>query len=389
MPRVRARRKKNALFRNTQDLEHTVDEYMGSLSGFQSDALPVEALQSTTENLVYVARNEKGMTVMGQDPHWDHERVFEGHVRAPLDKKASDYGFVWTEHIYNVNPLAGTGTENISFIAGGIEQQLSEMSLLPTLSAQQGNPIQATANNPVDPTNVQDVLYSQEKTAQAIAEYRAAQERNEKSRTDAHDSSSQSINVPGHGMVDPGLKLLENGGDAKKEGRILIKDRNRLQSHGFLMVNDPAGRHEVFTHDGEPIQYYLDGSIEQAQKVEGDAIGTEPVDDEYEPSEWLQWHGIRVPQFFMPYFPQTDAVQGDFDVLHEDLMSNNIYQNHLTNAQALAAERYTMHSVKTKQMFLDYDRPFDPLALQLWDASDGHQIGVENSSKMFDLVRLM
>lgn len=361
------------MYSNQMDLEHIMNTYVKSLAQYQSDAIPVNEIHNTTENLTYVARNEKGMSLMGQDPHWDREHVFEGYVRAPLDAKTKDYGFIWSEHIYNMNPLAGTGTENLDFLAGGIEQQLTEMNLLPDIGAAQGAPIAATSTNMLDPSSVQENLYAQEKMKESVKEYREAAKLRGKGGDDDDD-------------IDVGEKLLHGAYGA---GQTLVIDRNILQSRGVELVKDPQGRHEIFTHDGTPIQYYIDGSLQEAQKEEEDALGTEPLDNEGQgPYEWMDWFGYHLPISLKRQFPQSDSVKGTEDRIHEDLMSNNVLQVAFSRAQQDAADEYTMKDYRTKQMFLDYDRPFDPIPLHQWDANDTHQMNMEDSSKRFDLVRL-
>lgn len=371
------RRKLRNLYTNEMDVEHTVQEYIGSLSGYQSDALPVDQLFKTTENLTYVARNEKGTEIMGIDPHWDHERVFQGHIRMPLDRKAKNYGFIWSEHIYNVNPLAGTGTENVDFLAGGVEQQLNEMNLLPTIAAQQGNPYEANVTNMLDSDQVSSQLHSAEQTKEILEEYRQLAPRGGK--------------LPGGSIVlDPGEKLLQSAADINPEiaTQKSIINRNILESQGIQFVNDPAGRHDIFTHNGQPIQYYLDGSIVQAHNVEQDALETEPVDSQVGPYEWLNWHGYDLPQNRPKKHRVSTAVKGTLDEAHENLNSNNPCQIYLSGAMQHAADEYTMKSTATKQMFLDYDRPFDPLPLYLIDANDDMQDQRERNLKALDLSRM-
>jgi hypothetical protein len=106
----------NPLFTSATPLSLCMPEYLQSLAGVQGDHIPVEALTRPVAGLF--ATNQ---TAAYRYPGWD--RLLDvwwyetGGVSAPYDKDVHRYGAIGSEKVWNVSPLAGTGSDNADFMA--------------------------------------------------------------------------------------------------------------------------------------------------------------------------------------------------------------------------------------------------------------------------------
>jgi hypothetical protein len=106
----------NPLFTSATPFSLCMPEYLQNLADVQGDHIPVEALTLPIDGLFSI-----NQTAVYRCPGWnrllDIWRYESGGVPAPYEKDVSRYGAIASEKIWNVNPLAGTGSDNVDFMA--------------------------------------------------------------------------------------------------------------------------------------------------------------------------------------------------------------------------------------------------------------------------------
>jgi hypothetical protein len=363
MPR---RSKKTAYTPPEVNFDHT--EFR--LNSRQQEALPV-SINQPVDVLAWVGRNEKGYTP-GTDPNWDHPYAFTGHVRAPIDARARYLGLLPNEHAYEINPMAGRGTDNESFLAE-MADPIADMVLQPMLEQQTGNGPAPRTGDPLDPFGFGTAVQNAKLTQAAF-------------QTFAADRGYELPEEFGSGIMKNLLEKM-NKNDAKigdtsdpNNARKVI-DKNILESKGFGAVQDPRARSELYTEQDTAIPYFVHGSITET-KGDPDPVDTEPIfkdNNQY----WLNWFRYDMQ---LKNHADVETNQSE-EKLHENLISNHPNNNLLSGANQQAAVEYTWNK-QHKQMFADYDEPEDTVVLLQYDGSDVRTLRQEQTEKDRDLSLL-
>lgn len=278
--------------------------------------VPPVTIHDVVAPLTYMNQNSR--VVRGDDPYWEQPWGFEGHIRAPFDKKTTELGIFPNAHVYELNPLAGRGTDNLSFLATD-----------PTALIKGPDGTTGYEDNIDDPLSEQpETQYFQPMNPEA--QYRPLE--------------------PGGPTYGTETQYDQDGRIINETRRNLFEyDRNVLQSAGVEMMDDPHGNSFIEFQGGSAIPFFADGSI---YEVKPDPDKLDDIQDDFvaDVQYWNMWYGHR---------PQIRTARPEIPT-DELLFTGNPFQQALTGAFANATEYQLEH----KGIGMDEQRAQDSIPFQ-------------------------
>ena len=262
-----------------------------------SQNIPFPSLTLPIASHVYVARSGRSFP-NGDDPNWEHEWVFEGHIRAPYDVRAAQLGEIANQHCYEQNPLAGRGSTNESFLAA---DPLDYEAFDTDIAAAQGFMTKPTDTDLLDPYGAAAAAAHASLQNEALQRFLDP----ERARGD-----QPLLNDDGSVQLDEnGMPRTQSSHAKKVTERLRANqsyDTNYLRSMGYDAVQDPSLRHPTKTKQGTPIPYFVDGTIAEAEDEPDPFQQGDGVNFEMSTDYWINWFGYPCGKLKTPVAPNDE-----------------------------------------------------------------------------------
>jgi hypothetical protein len=231
--------------------------------------------------------------------YWWYET---GGVSAPYDKDVHRYMAIGSEKVWNVNPLAETGSDNVDFMAKQ-SAPLSDEALEANLSQFLGTPVRPVTYDALDPYRSGDHLRARHDGQQAVQRYRATAQadRERLAAQMAADREIRARNIQTLPAADQAAALLELdrthpvpaarvpgarqlvGGEAlaparRRHNDIVLDNETRFRSSGYDLYEGEATKRGKTTEDPYALQVYDHGKF-LSLSADPDPLDHEPIED--------------------------------------------------------------------------------------------------------------